>query len=113
MERASNKVCLKSINRAISRQEFVEKMENIPLMTNLIRVETFFKDKSALDRKTRINELTFVTFTTKNLQFVFKFNSQGRNQVHEGTAYRLEAGDSVVTFEMNGLYEQETLADVR
>ena len=44
-KRNSNRVFLMGMTRPITKDEFFAKMELIPLFTNLIRVETFFRDR--------------------------------------------------------------------
>jgi hypothetical protein len=73
------------MTRPITKEEFISKMEQIPLFTNLIRVETFFRDRkeSTLREKKRLNVPVFVTFSTANLLFTFKFENR-RIPVIEG-----------------------------
>jgi hypothetical protein len=74
--RASNKLSLRSTNVTISKEKFLEKIEEIPLFTNLIRVETFFRDrKQELKMKSLIDKFQLhVTFNVGTTQFIFKFN---------------------------------------
>lgn len=66
------------MTRPITKDEFLSKMESIPLFTNLIRVETFYRDRkeSTLRQKKRIRLPVFVTFSVSNLLFTFKFESR-------------------------------------
>lgn len=45
-ERNTNKLNLSGLNRPISKEEFLAKIEKIPFFTNLIRVETFVRDRN-------------------------------------------------------------------
>lgn len=42
--RISNRLVLQGISKFISKEEFLGKLEQIPLFTNMIRAETFFRD---------------------------------------------------------------------
>ena len=44
--RNNNKLFLSGMDRPITKHEFLSKSENIPFFTNLIRVETFLRDKN-------------------------------------------------------------------
>ena len=44
-KRNSNRAFLIGMTRPITKDEFLSKMELIPLFTNLIRVETFYRDR--------------------------------------------------------------------
>ena len=77
-QRNSNRVFLMGMTRPITKEEFLDKMEQIPLFTNLIRVETFYRDRkeSTLREKQRIRLPVFVTFSIANLLFTFKFENR-------------------------------------
>lgn len=118
--RASNKLSLGSTNVTISKQNFLEKIEEIPLFSNLIRVETFFQDrKQALIQKSMMQDINLnVTFTTGSTQFSFKFN---RNQLGDALqaisdsnvdVYEYSTG-MIVSVELARLYFEDTIIDVK
>ena len=62
------------MNRPIGKDEFLSKIEKIPFFTNLIRVETFVRDRklSTLVAKTKTLPVT-ITFFAQDTLFVFNF----------------------------------------
>ena len=102
------------MTRPITKDVFLNKMEQIPLFTNLIRVETFYRDRkeSTLRTKKKIRTPVFVTFSVSNLLFTFKF--ENRNiPVLEGRDIQPRVSQRAVTFDMNELHEEDILSDVR
>lgn len=102
------------MTRPITKEEFISKMEQIPLFTNLIRVETFFRDRkeSTLREKKRLNVPVFVTFSTANLLFTFKFENR-RIPVIEGRDLQQQVAQRAITFDMNEIHEEDVLSDIR
>lgn len=111
MERDCNKLFLSGMTRPISKQEFLEKIEHIPFFTNLIRVETFVRDRQLSTLRPKTPTLpVFISFYAANSVFVFNFENR-RKRVIEGHAVTLDG--SSFRFEMNALCEQDTLSDAR
>lgn len=110
-QRNSNKLYLTGLNRPISKDEFLSKIEKIPFFTNLIRVETFVRDRklSTLVAKTKTLPV-FISFFAQDTLFIFNFQKRA-NKVQEGNSVRPD-GQSF-KFEMNNLSEEDTLADAR
>lgn len=73
LSRNSNKLFLSGLTRPISKAEFMEKCEEIPLLANLIRVETFYRDSmtQTLNQKTKIGMPVNVLFENEHMQINF------------------------------------------
>lgn len=66
---------LQNINRPVSRDEFLEKVNDIPLFTNLIRVETFYRDIKYVGLKPKVPTVPItIFFTVKRITVFFKFD---------------------------------------
>lgn len=112
----SNRVFLTGMTAPITKEVFFEKMDQIPLFTNLIRVETFYRDRikeNSLREKQPIRTPVFCTCSISNLLFLFKFVYRKREFIDEGFDIKPDVKTGVVIFEMNGLKEEDVLADVR
>ena len=110
-ERNSNKLFLSGMNRPISQEEFLQKIEKIPFFTNLIRVETFVRDRSPSELVSKQRTLpVHITFFAQETLFIFTFQKRA-NKVQEGNSVRPDG--SSFKFEMNNLSEEDTLADAR
>ena len=103
--RSKNCLDLKGANKKITKQQFQQKVEEIPMLANFIRVETLFRDKEIADT-------IACTFTLKEYVFNFEFYHR-RIAIQEGATKFVGLNDKKFTFEMNGIYEEDTLLDVR
>ena len=113
--RSKNCLDLKGANKKITKQQFQQKVEEIPMLANFIRVETLFRDKEIADTialKTKLQIPIFCTFTLKEYVFNFEFYHR-RIAIQEGATKFVGLNDKKFTFEMNGIYEEDTLLDVR
>ena len=113
-QRNSNRCFLMGMTRPITKEEFIKNMEDIPLFTNLIRVETFYRDRkeSTLRAKKRMNVPVFVTFSIANLLFTFKFENR-QIPVLEGRDLQQQVAQRAITFDMNEIHEEDVLSDIR
>ena len=75
------------MTRPITKEEFIEKMERLPLFTNLIRVETFYRDRikeNSLTMKKVIKMPVYTTVSISNVLFLFKFKPRYGGYFEEG-----------------------------
>lgn len=74
--RSKNCLDLQGANKKITKQQFQQKVEEIPMLANFIRVETLFRDKEVADTisfKTKLKIPIFCTFTLQEYVFNFEF----------------------------------------
>lgn len=99
------------MDRPISKEEFMSKVDKIPFFTNLIRVETFVCDRHTRTFTAKTKTLpVFITFFAMGILFIFNFQKRA-NKVQEGNIVIPE--HESLRFEMNNLCEEDTLADAR
>ena len=113
-QRNSNRVHLLGMTNPITKQSFLEKMEKLPLFTNLIRVETFYRDmkENDLKLKRRIEIPVYCVLSISKVLFLFKFAPR-KKVISEGMVLRPQLSKKSVTIEMNHLYEEDVLTDIR
>ena len=62
------------MNQPISKDEFLEKIEKIPFFTNMIRVETFVRDRNISTLVNKKKTLPVIlTFYAQETLFIFNF----------------------------------------
>lgn len=69
--RDTHKVYLNGVNRQISKPEFLQKIDRIPMFTNLLRAETLFQDWniSLLKQQKPLNKRVIVFLVSSEIQF--------------------------------------------
>jgi hypothetical protein len=88
-------------------------VNDIPLFTNLIRVETFYRDIKYVGMRAKSPTIPVILFfTVENITFFFRFNSE-TTDITEGDSQAIEIEDRTVSIQMGPLYEEDTLLDVR
>ena len=78
LKRNINKLYLQGRSSGISKAEFMQKTAHIPFLHDLVRVETFYRDRvqSTLAKKQKLNkELIVILYAFENL-FVFRFSTR-------------------------------------
>jgi hypothetical protein len=68
-QQSSRKLCLGGLERTIEKPEFISKIEELPLVANLLRAETLYRDKdlgvSSEDKKAKTDQLTEINMAPK------------------------------------------------
>ena len=113
-ERNSNRVHMLGMTHPITKSTFLKKMESLPLFTNLIRVETFYRDMKENELKTKqgIKFPVYCVLSISKILFLFKFAPR-KNPMTEGMVLRPQLSKKSVTIEMNELHEEDVLTDIR
>lgn len=75
LKRNINKLFLQGRSSGISKHEFMQKTESIPFLHDLVRVETFFRDRvqNSLRKKKKLEEEVIVLLNIANLELIFRF----------------------------------------
>ena len=113
-ERNSNRIHMLGMTHPIKKSTFLEKIERLPLFTNLIRVETFYRDmkENELRQKKIIKIPVYCVLSISKVLFLFRFAPR-KKPLTEGMSMRPQLSKKSVTIEMNALYEEDVLTDIR
>jgi hypothetical protein len=68
-QQSSRKLCLGGLERTIEKPEFISKIEELPLVANLLRAETLYRDKdlgvSSENKKAKTDQLAEINMVPK------------------------------------------------
>jgi hypothetical protein len=102
----------------ISKQEFRDAVDRIPLLANFIRAETLYRDSgltSTCEEKTAVDEKVVCSLSAGKYHFTFEFSNARSTRVEEGSAKEcgFDPLNNSYSFNMNHLNEEDTMLDVR
>ena len=91
LKRNISKLHLSGRSKGISKKEFMLKSEQIPFLQDLIRMETFYRDRlqSTLQRKRRLQTELVVLLGQDEALFVFRFQAKVMANI-EGDVQRID-----------------------
>ena len=123
-ERNSRKLYLVGcLNKTIGKEVFIEKMANLPVVSNILRVETFYRD-SGMQQSVEHRNMEDINFVGKKpvklmvlfplgqVTFLFRFE-QGLMQDKNEEGSRIERKNNIVTVTMKGLNEETLFCEVK
>lgn len=114
-ERNSCRLFLNGTDRPISKSEFFDKIESIPMFANLLRVETFFQDRQhEMVKRTGLSVPLVVTCLQSACQLRFEFSSNILEDYEEGSKFETSYQPNLTyTIKMHNLYASSLLGDIR
>ena len=114
-KRNSNRLFLNGVAKPIKKKKFLDKTELIPMFANLLRVETFFRDRQMnMKRRAGFDLPVVVSCVFESYQVRFEFVLNALEDYEEGS--KLKTSNLLpytYVVQMQPLYSSCLLADIR
>jgi len=94
LKRNVHKLYVQGRASGVAKSEFMENSQSIPFLHDLVRVETFYRDRTnnTFARKEKLSEEVIVLLNVGTLQLIFKFQNKLMHNV-EGEFEQIKVGD--------------------